>query len=405
MAERFRRLRFGNADENRQERIIGMSQSPTAQPIASSGVFAAETGKAARAAGVKLQSIQILRAFAAIIVLIAHLEKEIRQAIGSTIVGWTNIEIVGQAGVDIFFVISGFIMVYVTRNLASDYPSAREFMLKRIVRVASIYWILTFITLAISLLAPAAKYHNPTEFFYTIGSFLFIPFAREDGHFTPLLGVGWTLNFEMMFYAVFCLVILTAPKWRIATMTTIFVIMTLVGFVIDRSFQPQIWFWTRPIILEFLAGGLIAFAFIRGVVIPTWTAIVMIVVGLVCLQLSGSLEAPVSFDTRFWAWGGPASLIVAGIVFSRKSPFDFLPSSLAKLAERAGDGSYSLYLVHMFVVRAITLVLERLHLSDALFEILCYVIIIPAALILADILYRTIEIPVNSFGKKLVVRH
>lgn len=352
--------------------------------------------------GSKLQSIQILRAIAAAVVLICHLQKEIRNTIGETWLDLTNIEVVGQAGVDLFFVVSGFIMVYVTKNLPNNGVSAIDFMTKRIFRVVPLYWLLTFLTLGVSLVEPSVKNHNHLDLSYTIGSFLFIPFPREDGHFTPMLGVGWTLNYEMMFYLLFCIVILMRPTFRLATFVGLLVGLSLLGTIVPTS-MPQVWYWTRPIILEFLAGGLIAHAFIRGYSMPPAFGWIAIIAGLAILVWSGTLPDPAEYSTRFWAWGIPAALIVAGIVLSRRSIFDGLPKGLANLLERAGDGSYSLYLVHMFVIRITTLVMSKLDLGPMPYTLVCYVVVLIGSFILADILYRTVEIPISKLSRRFLI--
>lgn len=352
--------------------------------------------------GTKLKSIQILRAFAAFVVLVSHLQKEIRRTVGPTLLDSTNVEIIGQAGVDLFFIISGFIMVYVTRDMNPTLTSSINFLIKRILRVVPLYWILTLLTLSISLLEPSVKYHNHVELSYSIGSFLFLPFPREDGHFTPLLGVGWTLNYEMLFYVLFCFVILTRSSRRLITLMAILVVFSFFGMFVDRSLE-QIWFWTRPITLEFLMGGVLAHLFLRGITIPTPAALVMIGAGAVCLSLSGGLTDPTAYETRFWAWGIPSALIVGGIVLARKSPFDYLPSRLASLAERAGDGSYSLYLVHMFVIRIVTIALLKLQIPISIYLIVTYGTVLVVTLFVSDFLYRSVELTISRLTRRFLL--
>ena len=352
----------------------------------------------------KLKSIQILRAVAALVVLIAHLQKEIRRTVGPTLLDATNIEIVGQAGVDLFFIISGFIMVYVTRSLPQNLTSATNFLLKRIIRIVPLYWILTLLTLGVSFASPELKHHNHFDLEYVVGSFLFIPYPRaDDGHFTPVLGVGWTLNFEMLFYTTFLLVILSKERLRPLVMVGIFVGLSCVGLFIDPV-HAQPWFWTRPIILEFLLGGLIAHLFMRGITIPTAWGFGGIIFGLVGLQLSGGLHDPTGYATRFWAWGGPAALIFAGVVLARTSPFEYLPARLRDLAERAGDGSFSLYLVHMFVIRAVTTVLGNFHFPIISHLLVCYAASIFLSLLVSDWIYRHVELGWNRLGRSFLLK-
>jgi peptidoglycan/LPS O-acetylase OafA/YrhL len=205
----------------------------------------------------------------------------------------------------------------------------------------------------------------------------------------------------MMFYIVFSLVILARPAQRLAALVVAFCGIVLLGLLTSPA-EPQLWYWTRPIILEFLAGGLIAHAYMRGWTMPPVVSFVLLVAGLVGLQLSGSLPDPTEYSTRAWAWGIPSAAIVASVTLTERSVFDLLPRRFATFAVRLGDGSYSLYLVHMFVIRATTLVLSKLHLSPLPYTFICYVVVIVGSFALADILYRHVEIRLNSLGRRFV---
>ena len=111
------------------------------------------------------------------------------------------------AGVDIFFVISGFIMVYASSRWFGSAQSPRVFLAHRIARIVPLYWATTMLYLAVVLFAPAllnSEYLAPG---FVISSFLFIPAARPDGLVQPLYSLGWTLNYEMFFYALFAIAI------------------------------------------------------------------------------------------------------------------------------------------------------------------------------------------------------
>jgi exopolysaccharide production protein ExoZ len=108
----------------------------------------------------------------------------------------------GGGGVDIFFVISGFIMVYTTQ---SHHVGPFSFFVNRVVRIVPIYWLLTLAVFTLAVIAPhllGATRAAPSEL---LKSLLFIPFAKSNGAVQPILFLGWTLNYEMFFYMLFAL--------------------------------------------------------------------------------------------------------------------------------------------------------------------------------------------------------
>ena len=126
----------------------------------------------------KITNIQVLRFIAAFSVMMVHLP----------LIGF------GIWGVDIFFVISGFIMMYVTEK------NHKNFFLKRLIRIIPIYWILTFGVFSVAILKPDLLNNTTADYEHLLKSLFFIPFNKnETGHF-PILFLGWTLNYEMIFY-------------------------------------------------------------------------------------------------------------------------------------------------------------------------------------------------------------
>src|SRR5262245_21275262 len=135
-----------------------------------------------------LLSIQILRAAAALGVVLAHIFPS---------------AVIGTAGVDLFFVISGFIMVYASDRLFERRDAPRIFFLRRLARIVPLYWAVTAVLVAYPLLAGvdlAAVSLSPGVI---LGSFLFFPVPRPDGSLLPVHFLGWTLDYEMFFYVVF----------------------------------------------------------------------------------------------------------------------------------------------------------------------------------------------------------
>src|SRR5205085_6006264 len=174
--------------------------------------------------------------------------------------------LLGAAGVDLFFVISGFVMVYSSEALFGRLDGPVRFFLRRLARIAPLYWV---VTIAIILYIYAA--HGATLWtIYSPGSllasFLFWPYPRLDGLAFPVHLLGWTLNYEMFFYAVFAFAILLPRRAAVATVCVAFAALVTIGQL--YSLPLPFGFWANSIILEFCYGMLIALLYRAGVRLP-----------------------------------------------------------------------------------------------------------------------------------------
>jgi exopolysaccharide production protein ExoZ len=289
----------------------------------------------------ELVSIQYLRGFAACAVLVGHAG---------------NFE-VGSAGVDLFFVISGFIM-WVVSHARSLGPVG--FMVRRIARIVPLYWGVTLGTAAVAVLVPGAFPNLRVTPGNVLSSIFFVPHRDPSGHIYPLIVPGWSLNYEMFFYAIFAIVLAFSARLRLPL-----VAMILVALVTARSAfvsDSALWVtYTDPILLEFLAGVLLGAAYTtqRRLSIPA--SLLLIAIGFT--GFAATIMLGLRADSwRAVHWGIPALLIVAGMVFCERSG----KMTHWRLPHFIGDASYSLYLVHMFAVALVFRSLGRLHLPDAL---------------------------------------
>ena len=131
----------------------------------------------------------------------------------------------GNAGVDLFFVISGFVMVYASERMFGRAGGQLQFITRRLIRIVPLYWLVTPLYLVMALAIPA--FEKSYSVASVVASYLFIPWPRLDGIMQPLVGQGWTLNYEMFFYAIFAAAIL-APR-RIAVALASGVLIVAVG--------------------------------------------------------------------------------------------------------------------------------------------------------------------------------
>lgn len=258
-------------------------------------------------------------------------------------------------GVDMFFVISGFIMVYASERLFARRGGAREFLARRLQRIVPLYWATSLVALAYILVRQRASDLTPIAVFakWAAASFVFLPYARTNGELSPLNGVGWTLNYEMFFYAVFAGALLLSRRGAVAAITLLFAALALAGTYFAPLPDP-IAFWCDSLILEFVFGMLIAVALREGLRLPRALAHGIVLAGLAGFLLAAYFAPTAS---RTLQGGLPSALVIAGLTLGG------IPSGAAKpqflmrgLATRTfgflGDASYSIYLVHPFALTA-----------------------------------------------------
>jgi len=303
----------------------------------------------------RLTAIQALRAIAAIAVTLAHVIGDITARTGVELVPRVA---VGAAGVDLFFIISGFIMVYASRGLVGQADGWSIFLSRRLARIVPLYWLVTLIYLLMQI---AQGKWQVVQLEWIVASLLFWPFPGVTGAgLSPFYGIGWTLNFEMMFYVVFSAALWLRrrdPSWVVAS-----ILAGGVALGVALPLPDLLRYWTNEIVLNFVFGIAIAVAFLRGVRLPYALGALLVALGVGGLIVSTWLgfmaalpDQPPAFP-RSLAWGLPMALIMAGVALT-VSPSETTPSGVARLLHRLGDASYSIYLVHPLVIVAMRPVL------------------------------------------------
>jgi exopolysaccharide production protein ExoZ len=293
----------------------------------------------------RIVSIQILRAVAALSVMFAHLWSFFwTLGLGGA---FPNFDF-GAAGVDLFFVISGFIMVYVSESLFGRRGSPVKFFVRRVVRIVPLYWILTAVTLIGwhgFRLPPNITWLNVAS------SFLFIPTTHPNGATEPLLSVGWTLNYEMLFYAVFAAATLLSRSVAVIAVTAFFLLIVTLPWLLSISLTAPFAVWRSPIVFEFVYGMWIALIFRKGLRIPGWISCVLVAAGLALMvgaYVDGFAAFGFGFVTigRVIGWGGGAAVVVAAMVLADVKP---ATSPIWMGFVFLGDTSYALYLIHTLI--------------------------------------------------------
>lgn len=328
---------------------------------------------------VTIEGIQYLRGIAAMMVVFHH----VRHVFGD-VSGWTKF---GETGVDIFFVISGFIMAYMTplsRDTMTDRLSdMRRFWSKRLVRIVPLYWI----ALPLSVVFVYEMHLADTQL---IKDFLFFP--RFNSQFPekiwPGLVPGWTINYEMFFYLIFGVSILSGSR---RMLVTAFIITTLV--IVGDYWQfnsAPMQFYTSSIMFEFLFGMLLhsvwRYLSAIGAGYYRWVWWLSLVGGFVMLAVN--LSGP-----GFLVHGVPAVFIVIGAMF-------VFESTHVPVLRLFGDASYSIYLFHLLSFTISWRVVLKLGLSSAnpsdLIPVFAIYVAIAAGV--GIVLHYLLEKPITRIG-------
>lgn len=312
--------------------------------------------------------IQILRAVAATMVVVFHIGRMIEIKTGANVGSWTNF---GPAGVDLFFVISGFIMVH---TMPKDF-SAGHFLTRRLIRIAPLYWILTFAY--VSLVTLSSRRQLPAS--DILASFAFLPARDDHGLIYPPIQQGWTLVYEMFFYVAL------ACAWRWARnplgVLAIFFSGLVVAGMLWSGSNPLWLTYTDPVVFEFLLGAFIA-ALARAEAIRFSPAIAYALVGAGFLLIGAGSFAGHP-ELRLFYWGAPSALVVAGVVRLES----VIPFKRWRAAKAIGDSSYSLYLVHDTILSGLGAALRWMPLAPL------FIVALGTSWVAGLLCYRWLEWP------------
>jgi len=304
--------------------------------------------------GTRILNIQALRGMAVILVIAFHLQRnEERFAHGYTVL--PDFFTIGSSGVDLFFVISGFVMVVITRGWFQKSGAIRKFLYHRVTRIYPMYWFYSLLMLAVYLIQ--LKTSSNVRIVDITSSFLLLPQSQ-----LPLLVVGWTLIHEMYFYLVFSLLLVFPERWLFPLMM-LWGITSINGSLIPVE-NPAIKLITNPLTLEFIFGsliGLIHFSKTSSLEFVKWSGWILLLTAFVwwlsaygiCMELGIWPES--SGWLRILVYGTPAVFFVYSLVTIEKHSSWRLPVWLISI----GDASFSIYLSHLLVIGAIGRVWEK----------------------------------------------
>lgn len=338
-----------------------------------------------------LVSIQSLRGIAALLVVLAHALRSAGLTFHghtSALAGFFHLRDFGTIGVDIFFVISGFIMVYVNHDAFGRPRASMDFIVRRLIRICPLYWLLTALLVLLLYFAPQGFNTLRFQPAHVVRSFLFIPTTNSAGEFFPVLIVGWTLSYEMYFYAIFALLLPTSLRWSLASTAVLFVVTTLAGYWQPHA-GPVSHAFFNPILIEFVLGECIAYGLLQGRALAPRAAagVGALVLAIFAIQIvAGPLVRSHLIDR-----GLPSAALVLALVsleHRRRLP---VPGWL----KRAGDESYSLYLTHVITIAVLAKVCVALRVTRWLPVDAVILLGLALAVIAAHFVYRGVERPMT----------
>jgi exopolysaccharide production protein ExoZ len=309
---------------------------------------------------------------------------------------------VGGLGVTTFFVISGFIMVTISYDDFGGFSKSLVFARRRLIRIVPTYWIATLVAFALYQVAPLSRKPSVIEL---AKSLTFVPYPAGPGmDMQPVLGQGWTLNYEMFFYALFTIALILPRRIGLIGLFLTFIVVVAEGSLVKplsdiTPARTVFTFLSDPIILLFSAGMAIGVLkqHLGGRFVlryPFWIALALLGVQIV-VNIVFRIPSRLPFPEVLSVWIVGA-LAVAACAFA--APLS--GGRFEAIAEALGDASYSTYLFHIFLVVALKMVFPITTVTAVFFVV--------GALLLSNlfglVFYRSIERPISALLQGYPIR-
>jgi peptidoglycan/LPS O-acetylase OafA/YrhL len=263
---------------------------------------------------------------------------------------------VGSRGVDVFFVISGFIIAYIGTT------KPEQFFLRRLIRVVPFYWAATAFVFAMVSIAPRLFHTTTASVRHLVASLLFLPREAASGEMMPTLVLGWSLNYEMFFYVWFAISLRISRRWS-PILCAGWLIAVMLAIDVARSANPVAAFYARPIVLEFCYGLATFYVFQwcsarrdELVRLSGFKAalLVVFVAGLVAIVVGEQYYRDVL--PRYLIAGIPSFFLVTSALLLERL---FGLSTRNRLIFLLGEASYIIYLVHPYIIFTVLRVVAR----------------------------------------------
>ncbi|HEY9803818.1 MAG TPA: acyltransferase [Leptolyngbyaceae cyanobacterium] len=302
----------------------------------------------------RLYTLQLLRGLAAVLVVVAHCDLIFGQNYGTGF--FFRYFTFGGSGVDFFFVLSGFIMIYVHKDEIGQSQKLFPFLFRRFTRIYPIYWVFLTLKLLASFLFSYDQDSTNRNLIEFIKAFTLFPQDREILS-NSFLGVSWTLSHEILFYIVFALLIVFPARIAYSLISIWFlgVLANFVGIMQLPKESIVLNFVFSPYNIEFAMGCLAAYLFLKYKI--KW-GMVLLSIGAFLYTLSAInyYHKIVNFSPVI-TFGIPSVLLLLGFAYVEVTKNIQVPKLLVYL----GDASYSIYLAHGFAINNLSKIVQRIY--------------------------------------------
>ena len=346
----------------------------------------------------RIQNIQALRGIAVSSVVLMHLmimEKKFGGA--QTLLSGTMI--FRFFGVDLFFIMSGFLMVTITRGKFQDPVKALKFLYARLAKIYPIYWIFTSLVLIVYLIRPEWVNSYQGNQVHILSSFLLIPEQT-----LPLIIVAWTLVHEMYFYIIFTIIILLVPEKYLKQSILLWGIFVLAINLLVGPVNPFIKVVSHPLTFEFIAGCLLAYIYHNSDIKIRKKILLPAAAFSVLLSLAGCfLYQSVTGEVELLSWwrilifGVPALITVFCMIYAEKDGF-----TIHNIFYSIGNASYSIYLTHVLALSALGRVWGMFAFEGIIDNIIMIPVSFALVLLTGFISYTYLEKPLLNLSKKIL---
>src|SRR5215831_12579610 len=295
-----------------------------------------------------IKSLQHLRVLAATLIVLYHSELQITRlthGLHQHSLGF------GAAGTDLFFIIGGFILVYISHDRQDTFST---FLYRRIMRIAPLYWLFTFIMLAVLLIESKLLLTTKFDLTHFLASLAFFPYPHPVlGIERPFLFPGWVLNYFVFFYLLFGSLLFLPTSRRIVVAGSVLCTLVLLWLLVPGT-NRLVHFYGAPVVLDFVLGMFVAWLFLEEYV--PFTVIMVVFLAGAAIFTAGVLGHVAGGDNRTLYWGmAGAALVFTCVMIEKQWGW---PN--AGLLRNLGDASYSVFVSHLFALALATNVLGKL---------------------------------------------
>jgi len=356
----------------------------------------------------KIQSVQALRALAVILVVYTHTLSALDNSAQSK---FHHLRFWGGIGVDLFFIISGFIMATILPNYIGETDSAKDFIVKRAIRILPLYWFLSSMLVFLSR-------HNPNVLTRDIllKTYLLFPIFDKGSFIFGFIPQSWTLAYELYFYFIIFLALVFIKRQANSALIFALASFVVLGLLFHGGYLVS--FLTSPLLIEFIFGIMIGSIYhstvkngdtpdknqiLKNLSIPFVIAggalmCVTIFIGTRPFYIAENVAADnVLAIQRSLYWGIPCALLVCGYLFAEY----FYRLRAWKLFVAIGDASFSCYLVHLTFLRKLEAIFQGSTKANADLYVLIYLVLI---LGLSFVVYKFIERPLTRLCTMLIFK-